>query len=74
MVETVGGTAGRVFTKTGNAGLNAEAREVLTTSFGRYVVGFVGHFGAPKDIVTDREHVARSFYVVAKSFTNILFG
>ena len=72
VVETVGGIAGRVFTKTGNTGLDAEAREVLTTSFGRDVVGFVGHLGAPKDIVADREHVARSFYVLAQSFAKYL--
>jgi len=72
VVETVGGIPGRVFTKTGNTGVDAEAREVLTTSFGRDVVGFVGHLGAPKDLATDREHVARSFYVLAQSFTKYL--
>jgi len=40
VVETVGGISGRVFAKTGNTGVDAEAREVLTTSFGRDVVGF----------------------------------
>ena len=35
-------------------------------------LGFVGHPGAPKDIAVDREHVARSFYVLAQSFTKYL--
>jgi len=34
--------------------------------------GFIGHRGAPNDIVADREHVARSFYVLAQSFTKYL--
>jgi hypothetical protein len=72
VVETTGGIPGRVFTKTGNRGVDAEAREVLTTSFGRDVVEFVGRAGTPKDIVADREHVARSFYVLAQSFTKYL--
>jgi hypothetical protein len=72
VAETVGGVPGRVFTKTGNRGVDAEAREVLTTAFGRDVVDFVGHSGAPKDLVADREHVARSFYVLAQSFTKYI--
>jgi len=70
--ETFGGIPGRVFTKTGNRGVDAEAREVLTTSFGREVLPFIGHAGTPKDIVADREHVGRSFYVLAQSFTKYL--
>jgi hypothetical protein len=70
--ETLGGIPGRVFTKTGNRGVDAEAREILTTSFGRDVLPFIGRADVPKDIVTDREHVGRSFYVLAQSFTKYL--
>jgi hypothetical protein len=70
--EIFGGIPGRVFTKTGNRGVDAEAREVLTTSFGRDVLPFIGRAGTPKDIVADREHVGRSFYVLAQSFTKYL--
>jgi len=72
VVETAGGIPGRVFTKTGNGGVDTEAREVLATSIGQDVVEFIGRPGTPKDMVADREHVGRSFYVLAQSFTKYL--
>jgi hypothetical protein len=72
VVETAGGVSGRVFTKTGNRGVDTEAREVLATSVGRDVVPFVGRPGTPQDIVVDRERVGRSFYVLSQSFTKYL--
>jgi hypothetical protein len=72
VAQQLGGTPGRVFTKGGNGGVDAEARQALSTDLGREIVEFIGRTGTPPNLDTDREHVASRFYVMGQSFTKYL--
>lgn len=56
----------------GNQRVDAEARKIIATPVGRDLVSFVGRTGAPPDLETDREQVARPYYLLAQSFTKYL--
>lgn len=72
VVERFGGVAGKVFTQGGNAGVDKEAADFLKTSKGQEIVAFVGRPGAPADLGSDRENVAKPFYVMGQSLTKFI--
>ena len=56
----------------GNQRVDAEAHKIMATPVGRGLVSFVGRTGAPPNLETEREEVARPYYVLAQSFTKHL--
>jgi hypothetical protein len=71
VAESLGGVPGHVFTRGGNPGVDAEAREWLAARGGAESVPFVGRAGLPPNF-GDRENVMRPFYVLSQSFTKYL--
>lgn len=66
-----GGVPGRVFARSGNDGIDAEARDALRMPRGQEVLAYVGRAGMP-DGLSDRDNVARPYYVLAQSLTKHL--
>jgi hypothetical protein len=73
VAEHMGGQPGRVFTKGGNIGVDAEALAYLKTENGRSVVSYIGAHGVPPTLQTDRANIAAPFYVLSQSFCKYLF-
>ena len=74
VVERFGGRASHLFTKGGNAAVDAEALAVLQTENGRAVLPYVGTHGSPPAMVRDRTNVAAPFYLLSQSFCKFLTG
>jgi hypothetical protein len=74
VAENVGGYDARVFTRTGNTGVDGEARRWLAQDRGRAVVPWVGATGEPPGLDWDRRGVAAPFYVLSQSFVKFLIA
>lgn len=72
IAEKHGGYQGNVFSSGGNRGIDSAARGHLSTVFGRDAFDAVGSSRIPSDIRSDRENVARPFYVLSQSFVKFL--
>jgi hypothetical protein len=70
--ENMGGYDARVFTKTGNRGVDSEAARWLGREAGRTVLPWVGTPGAPPEMEEQRRRVAAPFYVMSQSFSKFL--
>jgi len=70
--ENMGGYDARVFTKTGNRGVDSEAARWLGREAGRTVLPWVGTPGAPPEMEEERRRVAAPFYVMSQSFSKFL--
>jgi len=70
--ENIGGYDARVFTKTGNRGVDAEAARWLSREAGRTVLPWVGTPGEPPEMIEERRRVAAPFYVLSQSFAKFL--
>lgn len=72
--ETMGGYDSRVFSRTGNGGVDGEAARWLSRDIGRAVLPYVGRSGEPPEMRWLRRRVAAPFYVMSQSFTKFLVG
>jgi RNA polymerase sigma factor (TIGR02999 family) len=72
VAENVGGYDARVFTKTGNRGVDREASRWLARGQGVEVLPYVGQPGEPPEMREERRRVAAPFYVLSHSFTRFL--
>lgn len=70
--ENIGGYDARVFTKTGNRGVDVEAARWLGREAGRTVLPWVGTPGEPPEMEEERRRVAAPFYVMSQSFSKFL--
>jgi hypothetical protein len=70
--EHLGGYDSRVFTRTGNRGVDREASRWLADDRGRAVLPYVGAPGEPPSMEWDRSQVAAPFYVISHSFAKFL--
>jgi hypothetical protein len=70
--ENLSGYDAPIFTKNGNAGVDADASRWLARRGGRGVLPFVGRAGEPKNLRADRERVATPFYVLSQSLMKFL--
>jgi len=70
--ETMGGYDSRVFSRTGNRGVDGEAARWLSRETGRVVLPYVGAGGEPPQMRWERRRVAAPFYVMSHSFTKFL--
>jgi hypothetical protein len=70
--ENIGGYDARVFTKTGNRGVDTEATRWLSREAGRTVLPWVGSPGEPPEMLEERRRVAAPFYVLSQSFSKFL--
>jgi len=73
IVEHAGGQRSGLFSKNGNAGVDAEALAYLNTEDGRSIVPFIGAHGEPSALRSDRANIAAPFYVLSQSFCKYLF-
>lgn len=71
---TRGGYDGHIFTRAGNASVDAEARAYLANREGRAVLPFVGSRASPRGMRWRRRSVAAPFYVLSQSFIKFLVG
>jgi hypothetical protein len=72
VAETLGGYDAHVFTRGGNAGIDAAARRRLRGPRAADLLAYVGGSGQPPDLDADRSGVARPFYVLSQSFVKFL--
>lgn len=70
--ENRGGYDAHVFSRAGDRGIHAAARQWLSRERGRAVLPWVGSRGEPPAMDRDRSRVARPFYVLSHSFTKYL--
>jgi len=72
VAENHGGYQAHVFSRGGNAGIDADALRHLQTAFGRDAFDAVATSRVPRNIRRDRQNVARPFYVLSQSFVKFL--
>jgi hypothetical protein len=72
VAERTGGKVGRLFTKGGNRGVDAEALAFLKTPNGKNVLSYIGGHGEPPALSTDRVNVGPAFNVLSQSFCKFL--
>jgi hypothetical protein len=72
--ENRGGYDAQIFSRGGNAAIDAAARRALQEPDGQAVLPWVGGEGNPPQLFEDRAGVARPFYVLSQSFAKYLAG